>query len=151
LSKRGWYRDLEAGEKVTGSPFVFNQRLRFGSYNPSGIISECLPPGEGRLNEINALYGNLIDLSGDGTVSARDRFYAGISRGYFSPLQSVIIGNRIYTIALAGGTITTTGATGGPGGGPSASACQAGSQFWYCREQEIGIAQRIYWYMEPEL
>ena len=148
LSKRGWYRDLEAGEKVTGSPFVFNQKLRFGSYNPSGVISECLPPGEGRLNEINALYGNLVDLSGDGTVSARDRYYAGVSRGYFSPLQSVIIGNRIYTIALSGGTVTSeTGGSTPPAGSP----CQAGSQFWSCREQEIGIAQRIYWYMEPEL
>ena len=51
-----WSRKVtcaEAGEKVTGSPFVFNQKLRFGSYNPSGVISECLPPGEGRLNEIN--------------------------------------------------------------------------------------------------
>jgi type IV pilus assembly protein PilY1 len=148
LSKRGWYRDLEAGEKVTGSPFVFNQKLRFGSYNPSGVISECLPPGEGRLNEINALYGNLVDLSGDGTVSARDRYYAGVSRGYFSPLQSVIIGNRIYTIALAGGTVTTESGGSTPATG---SPCQAGSQFWSCREQEIGIAQRIYWYMEPEL
>jgi type IV pilus assembly protein PilY1 len=148
LSKRGWYRDLEPGEKVTGSPFVFNQRLRFGTFNPSAITSECLPAGEGRLNEIDALYGNLIDLSGDGTVSARDRYYAGVSRGYFSPLQTVIIGNRIYTIALSGGTITsTTGGTTPPAGSP----CQAGSQFWYCREQEIGIAQRIYWYMEPEL
>jgi type IV pilus assembly protein PilY1 len=148
LSKRGWFRDLEPGEKVTGSPFVFNQKLRFGSYNPSGVISECLPPGEGRLNEINALYGNLVDLSGDGTISARDRYYAGVSRGYFSPLQSVIIGNRIYTIALAGGTVTTeTGGSTPPTGSP----CQAGSQFWSCREQEIGIAQRIYWYMEPEL
>lgn len=148
LSKRGWYRDLESGEKVTGAPFVFNQRLRFGTYNPSAVISECLPPGEGRLNEINALYGNLVDLSGDGTVSARDRYYAGVSRGYFSPLQSVIIGNRIYTIALSGGTVTAAAGGSTP---PAGSPCQAGSQFWYCREQEIGIAQRIYWYMEPEL
>jgi len=147
VTKRGWYRDLEVGEKVTGSPFVFNQKLRFSTYNPAAVSSECLPPGEGRLNEISALYGNLLDLNGDGVVSARDRYYAGVSRGYFSPLQTVIIGSTVYTIALAGGNITTTTTTTTPPGG---SACQAGSQFWYCREQRIGIAQRIYWYMEPE-
>jgi type IV pilus assembly protein PilY1 len=149
ISKRGWYRDLDAGEKVTGSPFVFNQKLRFGTYNPNAISSECLPPGEGRLNEIGALYGGLIDLNGDGTVSARDRYYAGVSRGYFSPLQTVIIGSTVYSIALAGGNITqTTSVTTPAGGGPL--ACQPGSQFWYCREQRIGVAQRIYWFMEPE-
>lgn len=147
VTKRGWYRDLEPGEKVTGSPFVFNQKLRFATYNPSAISSECLPPGEGRLNEISALYGNLRDLSGDGTISSRDRYYAGVSRGFFSPLQTVIIGSTVYTIALAGGNVTSTTSTTAPPGGAS---CQAGSQFWYCREQQIGIAQRIYWYMEPE-
>ncbi|MCC6532964.1 MAG: hypothetical protein IT531_10475 [Burkholderiales bacterium] len=147
VTKRGWSRDLDPGEKVTGSPFVFNQKLRFSTYNPSAVSSECLPPGEGRLNEINALYGNLMDLNGDGSVSARDRYYAGVSRGYFSPLQTVIIGSTVYTIALAGGNVTTTTTTTEPPGG---SPCRAGSQFWYCREQRIGIAQRTYWYMEPE-
>ncbi|WP_291988378.1 PilC/PilY family type IV pilus protein [Luteitalea sp.] len=149
VTKRGWYRDLENGEKVTGSPFVFNQKLRFGTYNPNTISSECLPPGEGRLNEISALYGDLVDLNGDGTISARDRYYAGVSRGYFSPLQTVIIGSTVYSIAVAGGNITQTTSTTPPSGsGPL--ACQPGSQFWYCREQRIGVAQRIYWFMEPE-
>ncbi|MGH8667421.1 MAG: hypothetical protein ACREUX_24460, partial [Burkholderiales bacterium] len=131
----------------------FNQRLRFGTYNPSGVISECLPPGEGRLNEIDALYGSLVNLNGDPAVTARDRYYEGVSRGYFSPLQSVIIGNRIYTIALAGGTITkqVDEPTCPVGEECKPPPCQAGAQFWYCREQEVGIAQRIYWYMEPEL
>jgi type IV pilus assembly protein PilY1 len=143
VTKRGWARDLEVGEKVTSSPFVFGQKLRFSSYNPSAISSECLPPGEGRLNEISALYGNLMDLNGDGTFSARDRYYAGVSRGYYSPLQTVIVGGSIYTIGLAGGNVTNTTT-------PSATGCGAGSQLFSCREGSVGVARRTYWYMEPE-
>jgi Tfp pilus tip-associated adhesin PilY1 len=143
VTKRGWYRNLDPGEKVTGSPFVFNQKLRFSSYNPSAVASECLPPGEGRLNEIGALYGNILDLNGDGTVSARDRYYAGVSRGYYSPLQTVIIGGSIYTIGFAGGNVTNTTT-------PPTSGCGAGSQLFSCREGSVGVARRIYWYMEPE-
>jgi hypothetical protein len=145
VTKRGWVRDLEPGEKVTGPPFVLNQKLRFGSYNPSGIISACLPPGEGRLNEISALYGELFDLSGDGVISSRDRYYAGVTRGFFSPLQTVIIGGTVFTIAVAGGTVAT-----GPAAGGGPAGCTAGATFWSCAEQRVGVAQRIYWYMEPE-
>jgi type IV pilus assembly protein PilY1 len=147
VTKRGWVRDLEPGEKVTGPPFVFNQRLRFGTYNPTAITSECLPPGEGRLNEFDALLGGLLDLNGDGVVSAADRFYAGTSRGYFSPLQTVIVGGRIFTIGFAGGGTFSTG--GGPGGAADANRCK-GKLFRSCLEGEVGVAQRTYWYMEPE-
>jgi hypothetical protein len=95
------------------------------------------------LNEISALYGNLMDLNGDGTVSARDRYYAGVSRGYYSPLQTVIVGGSIYTIGLAGGNVTNTTT-------PSATGCGAGSQLFSCREGSVGVARRTYWYMEPE-
>jgi len=151
VTKRGWYRDLEPGEKVTSSPFVINQKLRFSSYNPTAVSNDCLPPGEGRLSEVSALYGNILDLNGDGTVTARDRYYSGVSRGYFSPLQTVIIGGRIYTIGLAGGNVTNTAA--GAGGGPNTpppGGCGAISQLFSCREGSVGVAQRTYWYMEPE-
>jgi len=147
VSKRGWYRDLEPGEKVTSSPFVVNQKLRFSSYHPTAVSSDCLPPGEGRLNEISALYGNLMDLNGSGTVTARDRYYAGVSRGYFSPLQTVIVSGRIYTIGLAGGNVTNTLPEGEP---TPPTGCGAISQLFACREGTVGIAQRTYWYMEPE-
>jgi type IV pilus assembly protein PilY1 len=150
VTKRGWYRDLQPGEKVTGPTFVINQKLRFGTYNPTAQSSDCLPPGEGRLNEINALYGNLVDLNGDGVIGSRDRYYANLSRGYFSPLQAVIVGRYLYTIGQAGAggfkdpTVTTPG---GPGttGGPCTGALMLA-----CREQQIGVAQRVYWYMEAE-
>lgn len=144
VTKRGWYRDLEPGEKVTSSPFVINQKLRFSSYSPTAVSNDCLPPGEGRLNEISALYGNIMDLNGDGTISARDRYYAGVSRGYYSPLQTVIVGGSIYTIGLAGGNVTNTTTT------AASSNCNTGSQLFACREGTVGIAQRTYWYMEPE-
>jgi len=143
VTKRGWYRDLDPGEKVTGPPFVFNQKLRFSTYSPSAISSECLPPGEGRLNEISALYGNMMDLNGDGSLTARDRYYSGVSRGFYSPLQTVIIRGSIYTIGFAGGNVTNTTT-------PSGTGCGAGAQLFSCREGVVGVARRTYWYMEPE-
>ena len=122
---------------------MFNQKLRFSSYSPSAISSECLPPGEGRLNEISALYGNMVDLNGDGSLTARDRYYPGVSRGYYSPLQTVIIRGSIYTIGFAGGNVTNTTT-------PPASGCGAGAQLFSCREGVVGVARRTYWYMEPE-
>ncbi|NBO79831.1 MAG: hypothetical protein EBV42_01025 [Actinobacteria bacterium] len=67
---KGWARNFDNGEKTANSPTVFTNRLRFGTYAPLGqSAGACVPAGEGRLNEINAVTGDLVTING--AVSAR--------------------------------------------------------------------------------
>jgi hypothetical protein len=100
-SKKGWVRDLETncapdvtgivrcGEKVVSPPTVFNLKLRFGTYAPTGGSNAFTPPGEGRMNEIDAETGDLSNLNTADRVTAADRYYASTGRGY--PSASVVI------------------------------------------------------------
>ncbi len=126
-TKKGWYRDLDDGEKVVNSPTVFFQRLRFGTYAPLSQTNACTPPGEGRLNEIDALSAGLFNLNAADGLTPTDRYYSGfITRGYVSTGQIVVIGKNVYHIVVSDARL---------------KANLVGS---------IGNATKIYWYMEPE-
>jgi type IV pilus assembly protein PilY1 len=126
-TKKGWYRDLDDGEKIINAPTIFLQRLQFGTYAPLSQINACTPPGEGRLNEIDGLLGALLPINGTSVSSPQDRYYASfLSRGLLSTTQLVVIGKGVYTLTCADGI------------------CQGK------RVYTIGDAAKIYWYMEPE-
>jgi hypothetical protein len=125
--EQGWYRKLDLGEKVTNSPTVFFNQLTFDTYAPAAQINSCTPPGEGRVNQIDALLGDLEPLNGGTVANAADRFYAGfVARGYVSSGQLLVVNGKIYNGSQSGGNLL---------------APQVGS---------IGGATKIYWYMSPE-
>ncbi|MDB5812234.1 MAG: Tfp pilus assembly protein tip-associated adhesin PilY1-like protein [Betaproteobacteria bacterium] len=136
VGQQGWYRRLDTGEKVVNSPTVFKlgstiSRLRFGTYAPLTQLNACTPPGEGRLNEIDSLTGDLLPING--AVSGPQRYYTSfLGRGFVSSTQLLVLsgggvaGKNIYTFttvdAILQGNLVGT----------------------------IGAPTKIYWYMEPE-
>ena len=126
-SYKGWYRDLDNGEKVVNAPTVFSNRLRFGTYAPLGQSGgACVPPGEGRLNEIDAITGDLVPING-AVGQPSDRYYSTfITHGYISTGQLIVQGKNIYHIVVSDSRLQSV---------------LVGS---------MGSATKIYWYMEPE-
>jgi type IV pilus assembly protein PilY1 len=138
-TKQGWMMFLDDGEKVVNAPTVFQIQsqfslLRFGTYAPTGTsLGDCTPPGDGRLNEVNAVGGSFIPgiLNANGAPS---RYFTDfISRGYMSSTQLVIL----------------------PSGGPGSAKqiFQFNCADANCRGSNIGtlgVPTKIYWYMEPE-
>jgi hypothetical protein len=126
-TNKGWYRNYDNGEKSANAPTVLNQRLRFGTYAPLGQSGgACVPAGEGRLNEIDALTGDFVPINGTVT-SAADRYYATfITHGYISTGQLVVQGKNIYHIVVSDSRLQSV---------------LVGT---------LGSATKIYWYMEPE-
>jgi type IV pilus assembly protein PilY1 len=126
-SYKGWYRSYDNGEKTANAPTVFSQRLRFGTYAPLGQSGgSCVPPGEGRLNEIDAVTGDLVPING-AVTQASDRYYSTfITHGYISTGQLIVQGKNIYHIVVSDSRLQSV---------------LVGS---------MGSATKIYWYMEPE-
>jgi Tfp pilus tip-associated adhesin PilY1 len=135
--RQGWSRRLDNGEKVINAPTVFRlqaqiSRLRFGTYAPLTQLNACTPPGEGRLNEIDSLSGDLLAING--AAAGAQRWYtAFLSRGYMSSTQLLILPSGgagstkiIYQFNCADAN------------------CQ-GSQIG-----QLGAPTKIYWYLEPE-
>lgn len=124
---KGWYRSYDNGEKSANAPTVFNQRLRFGTYAPLGQSGgACVPLGEGRLNEIDALTGDLVPINGS-VSQASDRYYSTfITHGYISTGQLIVQGRNIYHIVVSDSRLQSV---------------LVGS---------MGSATKIYWYLEPE-
>ena len=125
---KGWYRSYDNGEKTVNSPTVFANLLRFGTYAPLGqTAGSCVPPGEGRLNEINALTGDLIAINGGTAPRATDRYYSSfLTRGYISSGQVIVLGKNIFHIVVSD------------------------SRLQQVKVGTLGSATKIYWYMEPE-
>ena len=85
-----------------------------------------MPPGEGRLNEIDAVTGDLLPLTGAVTQSS-DRYYSTfISHGYISTGQLIIQNKSIYHLVCAD------------------------ARCFPNLVGTMGSATKIYWYMEPE-
>jgi hypothetical protein len=104
-------------------------RLTFGTYAPTAQLNACTPPGEGRLNEIDSLTGDLIQLNG--TSMPPSRYYTDFrGRGYVSSSQSLIL-------ETSGGRTSTQVVCIGP-------ACK------FTPTGTLGAPTKIYWYMEPE-
>ena len=137
-TKKGWARDLETdctpdaagivicGEKVVSPPTVFSLKLRFGTYSPTAQSNACTPPGEGRLNEIDAVTGDLFNLNTADGLTAADRYYSSTGRGYPSASVVIVLGRNVYLVTIIDGA-------------PKFQLLGT-----------IGNATKIYWYMEPE-
>ena len=125
---KGWYRTFEGGEKGINAPTLFYNVLRFGTYASAAVnANACTPPGQGRLNEINALSGALFNLNNSSSISASDRYYSKfLTHGYISSGQVVVLNNTIYHIVTAD------------------------SRLMASRINTLGKAQNIYWYIEGE-
>ena len=135
--RQGWSRRLQNGEKVINATTVFRlqaqiSRLRFGTYAPLVQLNACTPPGEGRLNEIDSLTGDLLAING--AAAGAQRWYTGfLSRGYMSSTQLLIL----------------------PSGGVGSSKIiyQFNCADANCQGTQIGqlgAPTKIYWYLEPE-
>jgi type IV pilus assembly protein PilY1 len=53
--RRGWYLNLEAGERVIGNPSIANSLIRISTYKPQSSINVCLGGGSSRLLTVNVL------------------------------------------------------------------------------------------------
>jgi len=137
-SKKGWARDLETncapnaagiarcGEKVVSPPTVFNLKLRFGTYAPTAASHAFTPSGEGRMNEIDAVTGDLANLNTASGLTAADRYYASTGRGYPSASVVIVLGRNAFLVTVLDGV-------------PK-----------FQRLGTTGNATKIYWYMEIE-
>jgi type IV pilus assembly protein PilY1 len=134
VGMQGWFRRLDLGEKVINAATVFKfqltvSRLTFGTYAPTAQLNACTPPGEGRLNEIDSLTGDFIQLNG--TSLPPSRYFADFKgRGFVSSSQSLILDTAAGRQSMQGVCI-----------GPSCKFQPTGT---------LGAPTKIYWYMEPE-
>lgn len=141
-TKKGWVMSLNKftdtsgtpipGEKVINQPVVFQNVLRFGSYNPLGQTNACTPPGKAVQYAFNALDGSFLDLNRDGVKDSLDgRVLSDFGgRGYESKsrvlvLRDPVTGKRVAKIIR----------------------CLDGN----CQGDDgVLNASRTYWYQEPE-
>ncbi len=150
--RQGWFRRLDVGEKVVNTPSVFltqtgASHVTFGTYAPLAQLNACTPPGEGRLNEIDSLTGNLLALNA-GSASLSRYFTNFLTRGFMSNTQMVI---------LPAGAGSSSGSV---GSGAGASSSGAGAGLYTCTASDgsfscilrsrIGMPTKTYWYLEPE-
>ncbi len=126
---KGWYYSLAgSGEKVTSSPTVFSQVLRFSSYAPQQVLNACVPSGRGQLYGMNALSGAALDSSLNHMSALNPRMYAGFySRGYIGSGVPIIYNKRAYILQVTeSGSILANGVSGN---------CTLCKIYWY-RETE---------------
>ena len=127
-SVKGWYRPLDTGEKVINAPTVFFERIRFGTYTPIAQSNACVPPGQGRINELDLLGAYTIPVT-----AGMSRFFPGfVTRSYSSTGQLLVLpgstaaGRRVFFISAADSRL-------------------------FGRQQVIlGAGTRVYWYTDPQ-
>ncbi len=124
---KGWYRTLDTAEKVINAPTVFFDRIRFGSYTPLAQSNACVPPGQGRINELDLLGGYTIPVT-----SGTARYYPGfVTRSYSSTGQLLVLpgsstaGRRVFFVSVAD------------------------SRLFGRQQAVLGAGVRVYWYTEP--
>lgn len=124
----GWFRTLDTGEKVVNAPTVFFGRIRFGTYTPIAQTNACVPPGQGRSNELDLLGAYTLTVN-----SVLSRFDPGaVSRSYGSSGQLIVLpgvaggGRRVFFVAAA-------------------DARLIGNQ-----QAELGAGTRVYWYTNTQ-
>ncbi|HUW39266.1 MAG TPA: hypothetical protein VMV91_18240 [Rhodocyclaceae bacterium] len=101
-AKKGWYYSLPgSGEKVTSSPTIFSQTLRFSSYAPLQVVNACLPSGRGQLYGLDALSGAPLDPAEHNMLTSNPRVYADFSsRGYISSGVPIVYNKRAYILQV---------------------------------------------------
>jgi type IV pilus assembly protein PilY1 len=127
-SVKGWYRPLDTGEKVINAPTVFFERIRFGSYTPIAQSNACVPPGQGRINELDLLGAYTIPVT-----TGLSRFYPGfVTRSYSSTGQLLVLpgstaaGRRVFFVSAAD------------------------SRLFGRQQAVLGAGTRVYWYTDPQ-
>jgi len=127
-SVKGWFRTLDTGEKVINAPTVFFERIRFGSYTPIAQTNACVPPGQGRINELDLLGGYTIPVT-----TGYARYYPGfVTRSYSSTGQLLVLpgnsaaGRRVFFVSVAD------------------------SRLFGQQQVTLGAATRVYWYTDPQ-
>jgi hypothetical protein len=84
-----------------------------------------VPLGEGRLNELDGLSGNIV--LGGNNPQPSDRYYSSfITHGYVSTGQLIVEGKSIFHVVVSDSRL---------------QALQVGT---------LGSATKVYWYLEPE-
>ena len=124
----GWYRTLDIGEKVINAPTVFFERIRFGSYTPIAQSNACVPPGQGRINELDLLGAYTIPVN-----AGFSRFFPGfVTRSYSSTGQLLVLpgntaaGRRVFFVSVAD------------------------SRLFGRQQVVLGAGTRVYWYTDPQ-
>ncbi|MBC7780778.1 MAG: hypothetical protein H7125_11830, partial [Proteobacteria bacterium] len=124
---KGWFRALDTAEKVINAPTVFFERIRFGSYTPIAQSNACVPPGQGRINELDLLGGYTIPVT-----SGTARYFPGfVTRSYSSTGQLLVLpgisaaGRRVFFVSVAD------------------------SRLFGRQQATLGGGTRVYWYTEP--
>ncbi|MHB1188714.1 pilus assembly protein [Thiobacillus sp.] len=107
-TKRGWYMDLTAGERVVSEPSLFDKRVLFTTLIPDATA--CSGGGTGWLMELDAVTGAALggptfDVDGDGQVSTADNL--GTDGTYASGVKKSSIPSAVRLQKNPGG----------PGGG----------------------------------
>lgn len=107
-TKRGWYMDLAAGERVVSEPSLFDNRVLFTTLIPDSTA--CSGGGTGWLMELDAktgaaLGGATFDVNGDGQISTADNL--GTAGSYASGVKKTSIPSAVRLQKNPGG----------PGGG----------------------------------
>lgn len=126
-TKTGWYFEFTSGEKLSSSPSVYRNVLRFSTYSPNLSISACVPPGKGVLYGMNALDGSLVSGTyPTGTPQQMRQYLNMAARGYIPTGALVVRGKNVYIFTVADGR---------------QFARKIGT---------IGGATRVFWYRESE-
>lgn len=112
-SRKGWYLDLSAGEKVVGGAVTLGGTVFFGTNLPAsaatpGMCTSNL--GEARLYEISYLTGAAVrDINNSGATTPADRYAIRPGGGYPpSPVPVVVeIGGKQYEAVISGTQLKT--------------------------------------------
>lgn len=131
-SVKGWYMDLPAGERVTGSPKLENGKLFFNTFIPS--VTPCDFGGDGWLMAVGYLDGSTLadptfDTDGSNTVNAKDGTVAGVQVGAALGGTTLIKASpgTAAAAAAAAGAAAAIGAASAADAAAAAAATTAGA------------------------
>ena len=107
VTSDGWYITLSQGEKVVGSPLVYDQIVYFVTYTPSATTNAC---GYGTAKPYAVYYlnggGTITTSSGTTTISNTATSSSGVA-------QSTVIGSGVPSApVISNGNLIITTSTG---------------------------------------
>ena len=122
----GWYIKLSPGEKVVGSPLVYDQVVYFTTYTPSATTNAC-GYGTAKLYAVYYLNGGgMITTSNDTTTISNGT--TTIGNLIVTTSTGAILTQKILSISNNTSGKQSESASGGPGGGvPSAPLIPSGN------------------------
>jgi len=125
---KGWYFDLEnSGEKVVGSPIVFNRNVYFATYTPTPASDDkcsSATTGDARLYVVDYVTGNSVrdfdktNNTEDDIIKTKADRSKVIGKGIPSGPTAILTDGGIQIlVGTDGGTFSGDGGGGGGGGG----------------------------------